>query len=45
MMCGLPAVGKTTWVKEHVAANPDKMYNVIGNNSLLERMTVSIELK
>lgn len=40
-MCGLPASGKTHWVKEHVANNPDKRYTVIGNTQLLEKMTVS----
>ncbi|GJQ77787.1 hypothetical protein Trydic_g16049 [Trypoxylus dichotomus] len=41
MMCGLPASGKTHWVNEHVANNPDKRYTVIGNTQLLEKMTVN----
>lgn len=39
-MCGLPASGKTHWVKEHVASNLDKKYTVLGNSNLLEKMTV-----
>lgn len=40
-MCGLPGSGKTQWVREHSGSNADKRYTVIGNSSLLERMTVS----
>lgn len=40
MMCGLPGAGKTHWVKEWVAKNPEKRYTVIGNTQLLEKMTV-----
>ena len=35
MMIGLPASGKTTW-----ADNPDKMYNVLGTNLIMDRMKV-----
>ena len=41
MMIGLPASGKTEWVKKHIQENSDKKYNIIGNSQLLERMTVS----
>lgn len=41
MMVGLPASGKTTWVKSFVENNLDKRFNVIGNTQLFEKMTVS----
>lgn len=41
-MCGLPGSGKTNWVKEQIKGNTDRRYTVIGNSSLLERMTVSL---
>ncbi|XP_019864815.1 heterogeneous nuclear ribonucleoprotein U-like protein 2 isoform X2 [Aethina tumida] len=40
LMCGLPACGKTHWVREHVKNNKEKRYHVIGNTQLLEKMTV-----
>lgn len=43
MMCGLPASGKTHWVREHVNANVDKRYTVLGNTNLLEKMTVNLD--
>lgn len=43
LMCGLPASGKTQWVNEHVETNPDKNYTILGNNSILDKMTVSGE--
>ncbi|XP_056641270.1 heterogeneous nuclear ribonucleoprotein U isoform X1 [Diorhabda sublineata] len=43
LMCGLPASGKTHWVNEHVVTNPDKNYTILGNNSILDKMTVSGE--
>nr|CAH7718709.1 unnamed protein product [Callosobruchus chinensis] len=46
MMCGLPASGKTHWVKEHLESNADKSYTVISTSNLLERMKVAgVELK
>nr|CAI5853931.1 unnamed protein product [Callosobruchus analis] len=46
MMCGLPASGKTHWVKEHLSSNAEKSYTVISNASLLERMKISgVDLK
>ncbi|XP_018576808.1 heterogeneous nuclear ribonucleoprotein U-like protein 2 [Anoplophora glabripennis] len=43
LMCGLPASGKSHWVKEHVTSNLDKKFTVLGNSNLLEKMTVSGE--
>ncbi|CAG9824491.1 unnamed protein product [Phaedon cochleariae] len=43
LMCGLPASGKTHWVKEHVASNENKDYTILGKVSMLERMTISGE--
>jgi len=40
MMCGLPGAGKTTWVEKMVTSNPDKHYNVIGTNNIIEKMKV-----
>ncbi|XP_063931032.1 heterogeneous nuclear ribonucleoprotein U-like protein 1 isoform X2 [Zophobas morio] len=41
LMCGLPASGKTHWVREYIQSNPDKRYTVLGNTHFLEKMTVS----
>lgn len=40
LLIGLPAAGKTTWANKHVEANPEKRYNVIGTNALIEKMKV-----
>ena len=40
MMCGLPAAGKSYWAEKYATANPEKMYNVLGTNTLIEKMKV-----
>ena len=41
MMVGLPASGKTSWVNKQVLDNPEKKYNVLGTNSIMEKMKVN----
>lgn len=41
MMVGLPAAGKTTWVESYCKENRDKKYNVLGTNSLIDKMKVN----
>merc|ERR1719394_1109156 len=43
MMIGLPGSGKTYWVDQYVADHPDKQYNVIGTNTMINKMTVNGE--
>ncbi|XP_071450326.1 heterogeneous nuclear ribonucleoprotein U-like protein 1 [Hetaerina americana] len=40
MMVGLPACGKTTWANEWAKNNPEKLYNVLGTNSLIDKMKI-----
>ncbi|KAK3925467.1 Heterogeneous nuclear ribonucleoprotein U-like protein 1 [Frankliniella fusca] len=40
MMCGLPGCGKTVWALKHAAENPEKMYNILGTNNLIDKMKV-----
>ncbi|XP_015759797.1 PREDICTED: heterogeneous nuclear ribonucleoprotein U-like protein 1, partial [Acropora digitifera] len=40
MMVGLPASGKTSWVNKQVLDNLEKKYNVLGTNSIMEKMKV-----
>ena len=43
MMVGLPASGKTSWVNKQVLDNPEKKYNVLGTNSIMEKMKVNFD--
>ncbi|XP_076757593.1 uncharacterized protein LOC143427389 [Xylocopa sonorina] len=38
MICGLPACGKTTWATKYAAEHPQKMYNILGLSSLINKM-------
>lgn len=40
MMCGLPGCGKTVWVGKHILEHPEKLYNVLGTNSIIDKMKV-----
>ena len=40
MMCGLPGTGKTTWALAHAKEHPEKRYNIIGTDSLIDKMKV-----
>lgn len=42
-MIGLPGCGKTTWVDQLKAKHPEKRYNVIGVNALIDRMEMDGE--
>lgn len=41
MMVGLPACGKTTWAMKHAETNPEKKYNILGTNAIMDKMKVS----
>ncbi|KAM3615318.1 uncharacterized protein V6R79_000114 [Siganus canaliculatus] len=40
MMVGLPACGKTTWAVKHAETNPEKKYNILGTNAIMDKMKV-----
>lgn len=41
MMCGLPGSGKTVWANKYAAEHPEKMYNILGTNTLIDKMKVN----
>ena len=41
MMVGLPGTGKTTWALKQQKELTDKRYNIIGTDSLIDRMKVN----
>ncbi|XP_061637350.1 heterogeneous nuclear ribonucleoprotein U-like protein 1 isoform X2 [Phyllopteryx taeniolatus] len=38
MMVGLPACGKTTWAIKHAETNPEKKFNILGTNAIMDKM-------
>lgn len=40
MMIGLPASGKTTWAEKLKASQPEKIYNILGTNLIIDKMKV-----
>lgn len=39
-MVGMPGSGKTYWTRQHIAAHPEKRYNILSTGALFERMQV-----
>lgn len=42
MMVGLPACGKTTWALKYAQSNPEKKYNILGTNAIMDKMKVGL---
>jgi heterogeneous nuclear ribonucleoprotein U-like protein 1 len=40
MMIGIPACGKTVWAEKYAKENKHKKFNIIGTNSIMDRMKV-----
>ena len=40
MIVGLPGAGKTTWGINMQKQNPDKRFNIIGTDTLIDKMKV-----
>ena len=40
MYPGLPGAGKTYWAEKHRADQPEKNYNILGTNNLIDKMKV-----
>lgn len=45
MMIGLPASGKTTWAEKLKASQPEKMYNILGTNLIIDKMKVCVQVQ
>lgn len=42
LLVGLPGSGKTYWTSNFIKENPEKKYDIIGPDSLIAKMTVSV---
>jgi len=42
LLVGLPGAGKTHWTQKHVSENADKRYEIIGPDTIIAKMTVSV---
>lgn len=40
MMVGLPGCGKTVWANRYLKDHPEKKFNILGTNSIMDRMKV-----
>ncbi|CAH1261467.1 HNRNPU [Branchiostoma lanceolatum] len=40
LMVGLPGSGKTYWAESHMKGNPEKKYNILGTNYIMDKMKV-----
>ena len=40
MMIGLPGAGKTHWAEKLKKENPEKNFNILGTNNLIEKMKI-----
>ncbi|MFT7798399.1 heterogeneous nuclear ribonucleoprotein U-like protein 1 isoform X1 [Arapaima gigas] len=40
MMVGLPGSGKTTWAIKHAEEHPEKKFNILGTNAIMDKMKV-----
>ena len=40
MMCGLPGAGKSVWAADFSSKHPEKKYNVLGTNNIIDKMKV-----
>ena len=44
MLCGLPGAGKTHWATKYAQEHPEKRYNVLGTNNIIDKMKVLIQI-
>ncbi|XP_005092857.1 heterogeneous nuclear ribonucleoprotein U-like protein 1 [Aplysia californica] len=40
MMVGLPGAGKTYWCNKYIEENPEKRFNLLGTNNIIDKMKV-----
>ena len=44
MLCGLPGAGKTYWSTKYAQEHPEKRFNVLGTNNIIDKMKVRLTL-